>query len=61
MHSEWLAKGEMGIQTDHIHMIVPIKPNDGISGVVHIMKGGASLCMIWSGARLGGALTKGWT
>jgi putative transposase len=32
----------MSIQTDHIHIIVQIKPSDSISGVVQIMKGGTS-------------------
>lgn len=33
---------EMSVQTDHIHMIVQIKPSDSISGVVQILKGGTS-------------------
>ena len=33
---------EMSIQTDHIHIIVQIKPSDSISGVAQILKGGTS-------------------
>lgn len=32
----------MSIETDHIHLILQIKPNDSISGVVPILKGGTS-------------------
>jgi putative transposase len=33
---------EMSLQTDHIHLIMQIKPSDSISGVVQILKGGIS-------------------
>src|SRR5512135_1244492 len=33
---------EISLQTDHIHLIMQIKPSDSISGVVQILKGGTS-------------------
>ncbi|HYA26380.1 MAG TPA: IS200/IS605 family transposase [Thermodesulfovibrionales bacterium] len=33
---------EMSLQTDHIHLIMQIKPNDSISGIAQTLKGGTS-------------------
>ena len=34
--------GELGIQTDRLHMIVQIKASDSVAEVVQILKGGTS-------------------
>ena len=32
----------MAIETDHIHLVMQIKPSDSISGVAQVLKGGTS-------------------
>ena len=34
--------GEISIQEDHIHMIIQVNPQDSVSEVAHILKGGTS-------------------
>ena len=34
--------GELSIQTDHVHVIIQIKPSDSVAKVVQILKGGTS-------------------
>ena len=34
--------GELSIQTDHVHVMIQIKPSDSIAKVVQILKGGTS-------------------
>lgn len=40
MNSWWIS--EMAIQDDHIHIVIQINPDDRVSDVVQILKGGTS-------------------
>jgi putative transposase len=40
MNGWWIS--EMGIQEDHVHIVIQTKPTDSMAEVVQILKGGTS-------------------